>query len=143
MSEVSQHCSFIIFLLIYLAYRKNIIMHIAFSVNQLIPIFSSSPSAKTSLFEKNNIGSVELVLRHNNIFLTDTCLPYSIFLAQPILCERQQGCCLYHFLHLWYGVAGIGTHDLPLRKRKLYQLSYRGGVLSFKRKISLKRKYFL
>ena len=30
------------------------------------------------------------------------------------------------FLHLWYGAAGIRTHDLPLRKRTLYQLSYRG-----------------
>ena len=25
------------------------------------------------------------------ISLTDTYLPYSIFLAQPLLCERQQG----------------------------------------------------
>ena len=31
------------------------------------------------------------------------------------------------FLHLWYGAALIRTHDLPLRKRRLYQLSYRGG----------------
>ena len=33
-------------------------------------------------------------IRHN-IFLTDTVtyVPYSIFLAQPLLCERQQGSC--------------------------------------------------
>ena len=45
------------------------------------------------IFETNNISSVELLLRHNNIFLTDTYLPCSIFLAQPLLCERQQGSC--------------------------------------------------
>ena len=27
------------------------------------------------------------------ISLTDTHLPYFIFLAQPLLCERQQGSC--------------------------------------------------
>ena len=31
------------------------------------------------------------------ISLTDTYLPYSIFLAQPLLCERQQGSCENHF----------------------------------------------
>ena len=29
---------------------------------------------------------------------------------------------------VWCG-RGIRTHDLPLRKRTLYQLSYRGGIL--------------
>ena len=34
---------------------------------------------------------------------------------------------LVPFLHLWYGAVGIRTHDLPLWKRTLYQLSYQGG----------------
>ena len=33
------------------------------------------------------------LLQDNNILLTDTYLPYSFSLAQPILCERQQGSC--------------------------------------------------
>ena len=40
--------------------------------------------------KKINISSVELLLRHNNVFLTDTYLPYSIFLAQPLLCKPYQ-----------------------------------------------------
>ena len=40
----------------------------------------------------DNISS-QLFCDITNISLTDTYLPYSIFLAQPLLCERQQGSC--------------------------------------------------
>ena len=33
------------------------------------------------------------------------------------------------FLHLWYGAAGIQTHDLSLQKQTLSQLSYQGGQI--------------
>ena len=35
-------------------------------------------------------------MRHNNILNLTL-----IFLAQPFLCERQQGSCKYHFLHFF------------------------------------------
>ena len=86
-------------------------------------------------------------MRHNNIFLTDTYLPYSIFLAQPFYASVSKGAASTIFLHLWYGAAGIQTHNLPLRKRTLYQRSYLGGIicsghLTFKNIKSCKLKLF-
>ena len=46
-------------------------------------------------------------------------------------------------LHLWYGAAGIRTHDLPLRKRTLYQLSYRGGLGSVNQMCAIDGTYFI
>ena len=36
-----------------------------------------------------------------------------------IMLSTKQGSHWYHFLRLWYGAAGIRTHDLPIPKRML------------------------
>ena len=73
----------------------------------------------------DNISS-RAILGHNNI--SNRYLPVFISLAQPLFMRASARELLVPFFTplVWCG-RGIRTHDLPLRKRTLYQLSYRGG----------------
>ena len=59
----------------------------------------------------------------------------------PFRCIPVHSC--YYTHRLWYGAAGIWAHDLPLRKRTLYQLSYWGSFIYqiYWLNISLKNVY--
>ena len=61
-------------------------------------------------------------------YLFNRYLPALLFLPSTtlfMLASARE--LLVPFLLLWFGVAGIRTHDLPLQKWTLYQLSYWGG----------------
>ena len=74
----------------------------------------------------DNISS-RAILRHNN-YIFNRYLPVFISLAQPLFMRASARELLVPFFTplVWCG-RGIRTHDLPLRKQTLYQLSYRDG----------------
>ena len=66
-----------------------------------------------------------LLLRHN-ILLTDTYLPYSIFLAQSLKASVSKGAAGTIFTpFVWCG-RDLNPQPPPLRKWTIYQLSYLG-----------------
>ena len=70
------------------------------------------------------------ILRHNN-YIFNRYLPVFISLAQtPFMRASARELLVPFFTPLVWCGRGIRTHDLPLRKRTLYQLSYRGGYLN-------------
>ena len=74
----------------------------------------------------DNISS-RATLRYKNIF--NRYLPALLYLpsTNPFMRESARELLFPFFTPLvWLG-PGIRTHDLPLQKRTLYQLSYRGG----------------
>ena len=68
-----------------------------------------------------HVCSSRAILRHNNIF--NRYLPALLYLSSttPLYASVSKGAAS---LLVWC-VHGIRTHNLPLRKRTLYQLSYR------------------
>ena len=74
----------------------------------------------------DNISS-RAILRHNNIF--NRYLPALRYLPStaPFVRASARELLVPFFTPLVWCGRGIRTHDLPLRKRTLYQLSYQGG----------------
>ena len=76
-----------------------------------------------------NISS-QAILRHNNIF--NRYLPALLYLPSttPFMRASARELLVPFFTTLVWCGCGIRTHDLPLRKGKLYQLSSRDGYPS-------------
>ena len=77
----------------------------------------------------DNISS-QAILRHNNIF--NRYLPALLYLPSitTFMQASARELLVPFFTPLVWCSRGIRTHDLPLRKCTLYQLSYRGGTQS-------------
>ena len=61
----------------------------------------------TSLIMKQTTLAHEIFCDITMISLTDTYLPYSIFLAQPLFIRASVRELLQPFFHLWYGTAAV------------------------------------
>ena len=95
-----------------------------------------------SIFKEDNVLSIIASLPYGPPVNTDfnyyqTFLDFFIFVSVAMLVVRyllgeemssacliilstKQGSHWYHFKRLWYGAAGIRTHNLPIPKRMLY-----------------------
>ena len=76
----------------------------------------------------DNISS-RAILRHNN-YIFNRYLPALLYLpiTTPFMRVSARELLVPFFTPLVWCGGGIRTHDLPLRKRTLYQLSYRCGL---------------
>ena len=76
----------------------------------------------------DNISS-QAILRHNN-YIFNRYLPALLYLPNttPFMQASARELLVPFFTPLIWCCRRIRTHDLPLRKRTLYQLSCRGGI---------------
>ena len=93
------------------------------------------------IFKEDNVFSMTANLPYGPLVNTDIDYCRTVFRTSFCKCcdvscaifvrRREASACLimlstkqvshwYHFQRLWYGAAGIRTHDLPLPKRMLY-----------------------
>ena len=97
--------------------------HLAAIKDKDIKIKIKKPYFNVAYNVTDNISS-RAILRHNNIF--NRYLPALLYLPSttPFMRASARELLVPFFTPLVWCSRGIRTHDLPLRKRKLYQLSY-------------------